>query len=220
MSLFVGLHLMNQMAAVGGPDVYTPLQRLIRPLYQFPLIELTVVIGPMLLHVAVGVALAWRRRRQPAPSSWRLRLHRYSGRVLALFLLGHVIATRGPSLVFGVFPEFEGIALTMIVLPELFYPYYVLFGVAGVVHGVFGVALALPSLAGIRGVFAGRAVVVVSAVVGAAVVAGVFGFGGAFVAIDEDAVMKSPIAELQRSFGLLPPLSGVVDSDDTHARTR
>ncbi len=213
MSLFVGAHLLNQATAACGPSVYTPLQRILRAVYQHPIVEVGLVISPMLVHVAVDVMLIWRRRRQPAPSSWRLRVHRVSGRVLGLFFVGHVIATRGPSLVFGVFPELEGIALTMIVRPEFFFPYYVLFGAAGVVHGVFGMALALPSIAGFRGLFAGRAVVVGSAVAAAAVVAGVLGFGGAFAPVDKDAVLRSPIAVLQRSLGLLPPLA---DSDDVH----
>jgi succinate dehydrogenase/fumarate reductase cytochrome b subunit len=196
MSLFLGIHLLNQVAAVGGADFYTPLQRALRPLYQAPLVELSLVIGPLLVHGVIGVALAWRRRRQPPGSSWRLRLHRYAGRVLALFVVGHVVATRGPSLVCGVYPEFEGVALTLLVLPGVFYPYYVLLGVAGVVHGVFGVALVLPGITRGRGAFAGRTIVVVSVGFAAAVVAGVLGFGGAFTPVDTAAVRRSPIAGL------------------------
>ncbi len=118
---FVAVHLVNLMLAARSPAAYNGFQRALRPLYQFPPLELGLVAAPLLVHVVAGVR---RLRRGPAPRGWRARLHRWSGVFLLVVLFGHIAAVRGSSLVFGVYPEFEGLVLSLWLAPRVFYPYY------------------------------------------------------------------------------------------------
>ena len=114
------------------------------------LLEVLLVLGPLLLHVGTAVARMWKRRKAaPVEVSWRARLHRWSGRFLLVFFVGHVVATRGPSLVSGVFPGFEGVAFTFRWVPAYFGPYYLLLALTGWYHLVHGLSVALP-LFGVR----------------------------------------------------------------------
>lgn len=189
-SLFVSLHLLNAASAAAGPTAYALLQRALRVMYQFPLVELGLVLG-LGLHVVAGIALM-RQRRAPlmttGTTSPLLRAHRIAGRFLALVIIGHVIATRGPSLIWGVPLEFDGVALSMLVMPLVYVPYYMALGIAGVVHGVIGVAMSFPGLVRHPAL---RPVIVV---IGGAVIAGVLGFAGVLVDIDERAIWQSNIA--------------------------
>src|SRR5262249_2635872 len=114
--------------------------------YQFPPLELGLVMAPLLVHVAAGVR---RLRRDPAPRELRARLHRWSGVFLLVVIFGHIAAVRGSSFVYGVYPEFEGLELSMWLAPWLFYPYYALFAVAALYHGLNGAGVALATL-GVR----------------------------------------------------------------------
>ena len=118
-----------------------------------------------------------------APIALRIaRLQRYSAIVLLVFIVGHVVATRGSSLIYDVWPGFDAIAFTMIWVPAYFIPYYTLFSVAALYHLVNGLGVALPRL-GLRGMHGSRMGRVVAGltVVGAVLlVLGVAGFVGAF----------------------------------------
>ncbi len=61
-------------------------------------------------------------------------------------ILGHIAAVRGASLAFGVFPEFEGVAFSLWWLPWNFYPYYLLFVLCALYHGLHGASIALSTL--------------------------------------------------------------------------
>ena len=137
---FVALHLVNLMLAARSPAAYNAFQRALRPLYQFPPLELGLVMTPLLVHVAAGIR---RLRRGPAPRDRRARLHRWSGIFLLVVIFGHIAAVRGSSLVFGVYPEFEGLELSLWLVPYLFYPYYALFALAAVYHALNGAGVAL-----------------------------------------------------------------------------
>ena len=75
--------------------------------------------------------------------SLRARLHTWAGVFLLLVIVGHVIAVRGPSLFYGVFPEFEGVSFSLWYFPVFFYPYYFLLAVAGFYHGSGGMMMLL-----------------------------------------------------------------------------
>jgi len=186
---FLSLHLLNVMASALGPGLYDAFQVRIRPLYQFPLVEVTLVLGALVAHIAAG---AMRMRGRPRTRQWgklplRTRLHRVSAYFLLLVITGHVGFTRLPSLLDGVYPGFAGLSYTMSSMPGWFYPYYVLLGLCGLYHGSYGAYLALralgvrlPSIArlGARG----WAPLAVAAVL---VVLGVLSLGGLFYAIDD-----------------------------------
>ncbi len=147
---FVTVHLVNLMLAAHSPAAYNGFQRAVRPLYQFAPLELGLVMAPLLVHVAAGIR---RLRRGPAPRDRRARLHRWSGVFLLVVIFGHIAAVRGSSLVFRVYPEFEGLALSLWLAPHLFYPYYAVFALAAVYHSLHGAGVAL----GILGVRVPRA---------------------------------------------------------------
>jgi len=138
---FVGLHLINLPLALipGGYDAY---QRVMRVLYQSPYFEIPFVIAPLLVHVACGVRAMARRDRTPA-RTWPARLHRYAAWYLLLVIAGHVLATRGASFFYGIYPESLGVAFALVWIPVFFWPYYLLLGVSGVVHLGYGLPRSL-----------------------------------------------------------------------------
>jgi succinate dehydrogenase/fumarate reductase cytochrome b subunit len=143
---FVGVHLVNLMLAARSPAAYNGFQRAVRPVYQFPPLEIGLVMAPLLVHIAAGIR---RLRRDRAPRELRARLHRWSGIFLLVVIFGHIAAVRGSSFVYGVYPEFEGLELSMWLAPWLFYPYYALFAVAALYHALNGAGVALGVL-GVR----------------------------------------------------------------------
>ncbi len=188
--LFLFAHLFNQMLAVLGPPSYDAAQGTLRRGYQAPVLELVLVILPMLVHVLAGIARMWSRRKTEfIPMSWRVRLHRYSGRFLLIVFIGHVMATRGASLVFDVFPHFAGVAFTFRWVPAYFWPYYLLLALCGWYHLVHGLSVALPVLGVRTGLLLHRKPVFLS-VVGlgsAALVLGVLALGGVFFDVGDPA---------------------------------
>lgn len=151
-AVFLLLHLLNQMLATFGPGAYDGTQRALRRGYQAPPVEIALVLAPLLTHAAAGILRLWRRRSEGkrAPANIYARLHRISGIVLLIFFGGHVAATRGASLLYGVFPEFLGVAFTLKWVPAYFFPYYTVFALAGLYHLIYGLSVALPVL-GLRG---------------------------------------------------------------------
>ena len=142
LTLFASVHLLNTMLAA-IPGAYDPFQRIVRRAYQSPLIEVLLVFLPLVVHVVAGVRAFVKRRSRTADAPMRKRLHRYAAWYLLLVMTGHVVATRGASLVYGVYPEFAGLQFSIAWLPWLFIPYYAVFGVAGVYHVAHGLPIAL-----------------------------------------------------------------------------
>lgn len=204
---FLLVHLCNQMLASFGPDVYDHAQRVLRKGYQFAPLELGLVIGPLIVHAGAGIARMVRRRRRPpaarAAPNWRTRLHRWSAVVLLVFFIGHVTATRGASLLYGVYPGWAGVAYTLRWVPAYFWPYYITFAIAGFYHLVNGLGVALRVL-GLRGgrVFQSPRVVAIASITAAVLlVAGMLGFGGVLVRPPSDP-RASTYAQLLRRLGV------------------
>lgn len=141
-SVFLFVHLLNQALAMGGGALYDGAQQVARRAYQAPVLELLLVAAPLAVHLVSAVVQLIRRPKATAPVSWRVRLHRYSGRFLLLVIVGHVVATRGASLLYGTFPGFQGIAFTFQWVPAYFWPYYTLLAVGGWYHLVHGLSTA------------------------------------------------------------------------------
>ncbi|MCB9701079.1 MAG: hypothetical protein H6711_04250 [Myxococcales bacterium] len=140
-ALFLGVHLVNVLLAPFGPALHDAVQGSLRAAYQAPPVELVVVLGALVVHVSTGVMRA--RRRQHAVRNQATRWQRRLGWGLVVIVFGHTLATRGPSLVYGVWPEFAGISFSLNWLPAWFYPYYLAFGLAAAFHGGLGVLRAL-----------------------------------------------------------------------------
>ncbi|MEM9462492.1 MAG: hypothetical protein AAGF11_50555 [Myxococcota bacterium] len=150
-AVFVLLHLVNVMASAFGPGLYDAFQLQIRPIYQNPALELGVLFGSVLIHAVTGIV---RIRRRPRTRDFgrlprRTRLHRLSAYFLLIVIVGHIAATRLPSVIDGVWLGFAGLSFTMDRFGFIFYPYYLTLGLCGLYHGTYGTYLALRSL-GVR----------------------------------------------------------------------
>lgn len=185
-SLFVLVHLCNTALAVVGADVYDGFQSAARGVYQWPLFEIA-LIGALLVHIISGILRMRARRGTKVVPPLRLRLHRYAAYYLAIFVFGHIGATRLPALLADAPPFFAGISFSMHFAPWFFYPYYALLGIAGLYHAFYGIPVAL----GVLGLRAPRflrkgpgfwAPVTLGSV---AIVAGLLAFGGFFYEIDD-----------------------------------
>ena len=137
-AIFVFLHLSNVAMAPFGVEIFNDYQSLIRRFYQYPLVELAVVILPLLLHALAGIGLYFIRRRRKRRPGLMKRLHTWTGVFLLLFIFGHILATRGASYFYDVRVEFEGLAFSLWFFPAYFYPYYFLLALAGFYHVTMG----------------------------------------------------------------------------------
>jgi len=188
-SLFLFMHLANQALAVLGAPGYDETQQAMRRVYQAPVLELVLVAVPLVVHVASAVVQLMRRPKGTTPLSWRVRLHRSSGRFLLLVIIGHVVATRGASLLYATFPGFHGIAFTFQWVPAYFWLYYTALALCGwyhLVHGLStaGAVLRWPGVAVLQRPLVFRGAVVVGAV---ALVVGVLALGGVLVDVGDPA---------------------------------
>lgn len=137
---FVILHLTNTWLAALGPGAYDGMQEILRMVYQFAPVE-GLLLSVLLVHAVSGVVRIVREPKRLL--STHAKLHRYTGFFLLFVIGGHVLAVRGPSWFFGIYPGFEGLAFSIDYLPAVFYPYYFLLGVAGFYHAANGACLAL-----------------------------------------------------------------------------
>lgn len=194
-SAFVVVHLLPVMASPLGPGIYDAIQRATRRVYQHPAIEILGLMLPLGIHVVVSVLRMKRRSKVFATRGlpWRTRLHRCSAWFLLLFIAGHILATRGPSVWSDVWPGFAGLSFTMEFAPAYFYPYYMLLGIAGLVHASWGVWLAtrVPHQPRPRRPWAIPGVLGLGS---ALIVLGVLSFGGVFYAIEDP--MENDFARL------------------------
>jgi len=185
-SVFALVHLSNTALAVLGPDLYNGFQSSVRGVYQWPLLELALV-ATLLVHIVSGVLRMRGRRGSKAKPPLRLRLHRYAAYYLAIFVFGHMAATRLPALLADAPPFFGGVSFSLHFMPLWFYPYYALLGIAGMYHLFYGVPVAL----GVLGIRAPQAIrrgpgfwIPVGA--GATVIVlALLGFGGVLYEIDD-----------------------------------
>ena len=148
---FLVLHLVNSMTSLAGQSTFDGTMRAVRHYYQFPLVEVA-IIGAAFVHMWAGVARMLRRRKHlkergaGAPPSLRVRLHRLTGYYMLLAFTGHVIATRGPGLLFDLPADMSFLNYSLTYYGWFFYPYYVGLFVSGAFHLTNGVLLALRML--------------------------------------------------------------------------
>lgn len=185
-SLFLLVHLTNTALAVIGPDQYNRFQAAARGVYQWPLLELG-LIAALTVHIVTGILRMRARRGSKAKPPLRLRLHRYAGYYLAVFVFGHIAATRLPAVLADAPPFFGGVSFSLHFLPWFFYPYYALLGIAGLYHAFYGIPVALGAL-GVRAprwIRRGPGFWVPVAIGAAIVLTALLGFGGALYEIDD-----------------------------------
>ncbi len=182
---FVAVHLLNTWLAGLGPAAYDGVQVALRQVYQFVFVEV-LILSALLVHVVVGII---RMVKEPTRTlTVRARVHRYAGFFLVLVIVGHILAVRGPSVFFDVYPGFAGLAFSIEFLPGFFYPYYLLLGMAGFYHALNGSGIALQRLRGRSGgrigelgwrfVLPQRRLAIASSVAALVMVVSLLGFGG------------------------------------------
>lgn len=185
-SIFALTHLTNTSLAIFGDGLYDGFQGAVRGVYQWPLLEVA-LIATLVTHVVAGILRIRARRGSRAKPNLRLRLHRYAGYYLAIFVFGHIAATRLPALLADAPPFFGGVSFSMHFLPWWFYPYYTLLGVAGLYHAFYGIPVAL----GVMGVRTpqwlrrGKGFWIPVTTGAAVIVLAVLGFGGFLYEIED-----------------------------------
>jgi len=199
--LFATLHLINALFALGGPAAFNGLQRRLRLVYQFPLVEVGLLVA-LLVHIVVGLVRARRRKKGAlAQMRWPERFHRLSGYLLLLIVFAHAAATRVPSLVAGAHPEFSGVAFSIEWMPAFYYPYYALFATAALYHLAYGTQRAL-AVFGWKLPRPSRRVGLSALAVGATgIVLALLAFGGVFFEIPDP--MDHDYARFYESLGFL-----------------
>lgn len=135
--LFLAFHLSNVLVAPLGIEAFNDYQAALRAVYQYPLVEIGVLMAPLAAHAIAGIWLRLLRRKRGARPP--RNLHFWAGIFLLVFVPGHILAVRGPSLVYGIYPEFEGVAFSLWFMPFWFYPYYFVLAMAGLYHGLNGI---------------------------------------------------------------------------------
>lgn len=179
--VFLAFHLFNTWLAALGAPAYNGVQSVIRVVYQFAPIE-ALLLAAIAVHMTVGVV---RIVQEPKRSlSVRARMHRYSGFFLMIVIVGHVLAVRGSSWFFDVYPGFHGLAFSIDFLPWYFYPYYFLLGTTGFYHALNGVTLAARRF-GWRVTLSGRRLAVLAVVSCVPMVASLLALGGVTMEIGD-----------------------------------
>ncbi len=176
---FLAVHLFTQALAVFGPQTYDAALAAGRRVYQFALLELP-MLAAALVHLGCGAWRKWQRRKEPrTPIPLTVRAHRLSGLFLMLAFVGHVAATRLPSVLGDVRLDFAGLQYSFTVAPYFFWPYYPVLGISGALHLLLGTHFALRGLKlTVPWPRSPRALAVACAVAGVLVVLGVFSLGG------------------------------------------
>lgn len=140
---FLLIHLANTWLASFGSEAYDGAQKVLRTVYQHPVIEI-MLLAAIGLHIVVGVLRRLREKGQA--TTGRAKWHRITGYGLTVVIGGHILAVRGSSWFYGVYPEFAGLAFSIDYAPWYFFPYYFLLATGGFYHGINGAGIALSRL--------------------------------------------------------------------------
>ena len=148
-AFFLTLHLLTASSGLLGQASYDATLGVLRKLYRpHIVVEVSLIGGSALVHIACAVAQMRRRRQIIAlRGSWWMKAHRLSGYFLLLVLFGHVFATRiAPTLATGPTAtgkaDFAFLAYAALSVPWFFWPYYLLLALAGATHLGLGLHLA------------------------------------------------------------------------------
>jgi hypothetical protein len=147
---FLVLHLSNTILASAGQTTYDSFQNTVRWYYQFPPVEIIVVIGSATVHAWAGLLRIFRRTKkffdpkvQRFVPPLRMRLHRWCGYIILLIIPGHISGTRVPGLLEGLPADFSFVYFSIKYWPWVFYPYLLIYGVSAAFHLTHGTLLAL-----------------------------------------------------------------------------
>lgn len=138
LALFVGMHLMNHLCSLAGPEAHMQNMAMLRVVYRNPIVE-TLLFAAVIVQVVSGLTL--RRRLRGQTMGFYPRLQIWSGLYLAFFLVFHVSAVLVGRHVLHLDTNFYFGAAGLNSFPTLlfFFPYYTLacmafFGHVAAVH--------------------------------------------------------------------------------------
>ncbi|OJJ21338.1 hypothetical protein BKI52_12315 [marine bacterium AO1-C] len=133
LSLFIGVHLFNHLAALFGATLHMRIMDVLRVVYRNPVIE-TILLIAVFFQAMSGIQLVRKVRKQSTGFYPKLQI--YTGLYLAFFLVAHTVATvwQGRQ-VLKLDTNFYYAAVVVNALPAalFFMPYYFL-----AVMSVFG----------------------------------------------------------------------------------
>ncbi len=147
---FLVLHLSNTILASAGQSTYDAYQKIFRWYYQFPPVEILIVVGSATVHAWAGLTRGLRRAKkffdresQRFVPPLRVRLHRWGGYIILLILPGHISGTRMPGLMEGLPADFSFVYFSIKHWPWFFYPYLLVYGVSACYHLSHGLLVSL-----------------------------------------------------------------------------
>ncbi|PRP84685.1 hypothetical protein PROFUN_07935 [Planoprotostelium fungivorum] len=145
---FLFIHLINTSSAHFGQLAYDGSQAFLRAYYQNPLLEPVVVFGSLTVHSVSSAFRYINRYRSEVleedttdknrsfysllPSS--KTLNRWCGSVLSIFVIGHIIGTRGFAVLYDIDTDYQYLASSIVRYPYVLTSYYVAMSMAGVYH--------------------------------------------------------------------------------------
>jgi succinate dehydrogenase/fumarate reductase cytochrome b subunit len=165
--LFLPLHFLSHYGNIQSSSTGLSSLHALRKIYQVPAVEI-VVFGSLILHFVSNINVYLKRtalertgakkkdgnskKGAASPGALELTAHRVAGYILAMFITGHVLATRGVSLWILDDPGQYDYSILYRVAKTLpthsFTIYLCVFGMAANFHFVYGMRSALATLQG------------------------------------------------------------------------
>ena len=135
-SIFIVAHLGNHLLAIYGIETHIKVMETLRPIYRNPFIEPIIIIAFTCQSIS-GVRLFYNlyKREDKSPLD---RIKMYSGILLALFIINHIVATIGQRFYFELDTNFYFAA--RVVVQDPFYYFFIPYYFLGIMS--FGVHLA------------------------------------------------------------------------------
>lgn len=147
-SLHIGGHLLTNFSYhLGETAVFAN-----RTIFHNPYFEIGVIGGSLAMHVTSGYLRGYMRKPAKVHGKMletklkELNIHRTSGYLLSLFMIGHIGATRivpllvldDPSVI-----DLSYASYAMLQWKSLFFPYYIALLFTGIYHSCYGIISAL-----------------------------------------------------------------------------
>lgn len=122
LSVFIGIHLFNQLASLIGPAAHIAVMHTLRAVYRHPVME-AVLLAAVVFQIITGLLMVFKRKRSTVAE----KIQVWSGLYLSFFLLVHVGAVLyGRSLGLDTNFYFAAAGLNIYPVTFFFIPYYLL----------------------------------------------------------------------------------------------
>jgi hypothetical protein len=132
LSLFILLHVVNHLFALGGTALHQQVMQLLRKVYRFPPFEI-LLLSAVVVQIISGILLVFKWKEKKGIYGW---LQIISGLYLSFFMIYHVRAVLLGRYVWQVETDFHFAAGVVKAYPSklFFIPYYLLSIICVFVH--------------------------------------------------------------------------------------